>query len=477
MASRLAAGLLSSGYRRGDRIAVWGPSEPQWILLEYAICRAGLVIVALNPLYKHAELLHALRAADVRGIFHADQVGAVQPGDVIRSIASELPNRIGIHSFSSDVSELMDAAPAHFRHQAVDPESLFMIQFTSGTTGSPKAAQLSHNAIMTSALNSHRRYGMRSGDRICNGFPLFHVGGSAFATPGAVLLGATALPLRVFKADRTLELLERERCRVFCGVPTMVIAMLEDPSFDRRDLSPLELLVIGGATLPTELLPIWEQRFGAQVINGYGQTESCGATAGIGPGDPADKKANTSGVAFPGVSLKLVDTSGTIVPHGVPGEVCYQGPGRMMGYRDSTPEVETIDADGWLHSGDVATMDHEGFITIVGRAKDMIIRGGENLSPAEIERLILQYPGVSQVAVVGIPDRKCGEEVCAAIKLAEGATPSAEEIRAWCLDRVSRWKVPRYVAFVESLPLTASGKIKKFELRELMVRALSIDGS
>ena len=470
MASQLAAALLSNGYRRGDRIAVWGPSEPQWILLEYAISRAGLVIVTLNPLYKQAELLFALRAVEARGIFHADLVSGVAPGEVIRSIAAELPHLIGIHSFSDGVSRLIKSAPQNSVYEPTDPDSLFMIQFTSGTTGSPKAAQLSHSAIMTSARNSYERYGVLPGDRICNGFPLFHVGGSGFATPGAVLCGATLLPLRVFKAERALELMEQERCRVFFGVPTMMIAMLEDPSFGRRDLSALELLVIGGATLPAELIASWERQFGAQVINGYGQTETCGTTAGVSPGDPAEKKATTSGVPFAGVSLKLIDKTGVVVPHGVPGEVCYQGPGRMIGYRNSAAEADGIDADGWLHSGDLATMDAEGYLRIVGRAGDMIIRGGENLSPAEIEGLILQYPGVSQVAVVGVPDRKYGEEACAVVKLAVGASASAEELRAWCLERVSRWKVPRYIVFVDGLPLTASGKVKKFVLREQMVR-------
>ncbi|MSR00101.1 MAG: AMP-dependent synthetase [Gammaproteobacteria bacterium] len=471
-ASKLASGLLNSGYSPGDRIAVWGPNDPEWVLLEYAISRAGMVIVTLNPLYKRLELLFALQLAEVRGIFHAEEVGGVQLGDVVRSIASELPNLLGIHSFTQGIVQMMEQAPAQFECPEVNPNSLCMIQYTSGTTGNPKAAQISHNAIVTSALNSHRRYGVNTGDRVCHGFPLFHIGGSGCFTPGAALIGATSLPLRIFKSDRALQILEQERCRIFSGVPTMVIAMLEDPSFEQRDLSALEVLVIGGAPIQVEMLREWERRFGVGVINGYGQTETCGATSGTCASDPAEKRAVTSGVAMSGVSIKLVDKIGTIVPHGVRGELCYQGPGRMIGYRALPFQSEAQEDDDWLHSGDLATMDSQGFITIVGRVKDMIIRGGENLSPTEIEGLLLQHPAVSQVAVVGLPDSKYGEEVCAAIKLAAGSTVSAEELRTWCFERISRWKVPRYIVFIESLPLTPSGKVRKFMLKDQLQKML-----
>jgi len=475
--SKLATGLLSLGYQVGDRVAVWGPSYPEWILIEYAISRAGLVIVTLNPLYKQAELLYALDVVQVRCIFHADEVSGVQLRSVIEAVASQLPNLSGIYSFSDGVRALMAGASDTCDFPVVDPDRLFMIQYTSGTTGNPKAAQLSSNAIVTSALNAHRRYGIESGDRVCSAFPLFHVGGSGVFTPGAALIGATTLPVRIFKADRTLELLEQERCRVFAGVPTMVIAMLDDPSFAQRDLSALQLLIIGGAQVPVNLIPIWERRFGAQLINGYGQTETCGVTSSTSAGDPVEKKATTCGVAAPGVSIKLIDQAGGIVPHGVRGELCYQGPGRMMGYRDPEQTAQTIDAEGWLHSGDLATMDPQGFVTIVGRSKDMIIRGGENLSPIEIEGLLLQHPDVSTVAVVGVPDVKYGEEVCAVVVLVPDSALTTEELRSWCAERVSRWKVPRYVVFVDRLPLTPSGKVMKFKLREQMASALQLTGA
>ncbi len=472
--SRLAASLLAQGYQAGDRIAVWGPSYPEWILIEYAISRAGLVLVTLNPLYKQAELLYALQAAAVSAIFHADEVSGVALSTVIAQVATDIPTLRGIYSFSNGLTKLLEEAPAFIELPAVDPTKLFMIQYTSGTTGQPKAAQMSHQSIITSASNTHRRWEVTSGDRVCHGFPMFHIGGSGCCTPGAILMGATTLPLRVFKADRALDLLEHERCRLFIGVPTMITAMLEHPSFKSRDLSALKMLIIGGAPVPIPMIHTWEEAFGAQVINSYGQTETSGVSTSCRAHDPADKKATTSGVAVPGVSLKVVDQAGAVVSHGVPGELCFQGPGRMIGYRNDTQHVGAIDADGWFHSGDLATMDSQGFIKIVGRAREMIIRGGENLSPVEMENLILQHPLVSQVAVVGVPDAKYGEEACAAVILKPESRLVADELRAWCLERISRWKVPRYVVFIDTLPLTPSGKVKKFILRDQMKASLSL---
>lgn len=474
-AARLATALLALGYAPGERIAVWGPNHPHWILLEYALAKAGLVIVALNPLYKRAELVYALNTSQVVAIFHADAVAGVALRDVVDEAARDVPSLRQRYSFTADVERLLADTPRAGALPSVDPAGLFMIQYTSGTTGSPKAAQLPHGAVATIGRNSYRCWQFGEGDRVCHGFPLFHVGGSCNSTPGSMLVGTTTLPLYIFKARQTLDILEQERCTGFLGVPTMLTAMLEDPTFAARDLSALRCIIVGGAPVPLKLLQRCEDAFGAQIINGYGQTETCGVTSSALANDSAAHKTQTSGIALPGISIKIVDDQGHVVPRGQAGELCYDGPGKMLGYGDAEANRRAFDTAGWLRTGDLASMDEHGYIRIVGRAKEMIIRGGENLFPAEIENYLLEHPAVAEVAVIGLPDPKYGEEVCAVLRPRDAAHPSAEEIRAWCNERVSRWKVPRYVAFIEAMPMTPSGKIKKFVLQDIMTRRFGLD--
>ena len=462
----LAGALLARGYRPGDRIAVWGPNHPHWILLEYALAKAGMVIVALNPTYRQAELEFAMNSSQSVAIFHADVVSGVPLGSIIDAVsAPALRERF---SFSAGVELLLQEFSAEPLLPAVGPQDLLMIQYTSGTTGTPKAAQLSHAAVATSAYNSYKLWGFGNGDRVCHGFPLFHVGGSGNSTPGAMMVGAATLPLCVFRARETLDILESERCTAFIGVPTMLVRMLEEPGFSGRDLSALKVVIIGGAPVSLRLLRECESAFGVDVINGYGQTETCGLTCSTICGDSADIKTGTNGRPITGVSVKLVDTQGVIVPCGTVGELCYDGPGKMLGYANVSAEQGGFDAEGWLRSGDLAIMDEQGYVRVTGRAKEMIIRGGENLYPAEIENHLLIHPDIAEAAVIGLPDARYGEEVCAVLRAANPAHASPEEIRAWAGERISRWKVPRYVVFVDAMPLNPSGKIKKFELRDTM---------
>lgn len=294
-ATRLAAALLERGYLPGQRIAVWGPNHPHWILLEYALAKAGLIIVALNPLYKQAELSFALNTAGVVAIFHADIVGGVELHTIIDAVADSVPTLRQRYSFTSDVETLLQEAPAAISLPHVDPAGVLMIQYTSGTTGTPKAAQLTHAAVASIASQSYRLWGFGNEDRVCHGFPLFHVGGSGNSTPGAMLVGATTLPLYVFKARQTLEILEKERCTGFIGVPTMVMAMLEDATFGQRDLSALRVIIIGGAPVPLRLLQQCESVLGVAVFNGYGQTETCGVTCSTVGSDSVEHKTQTSG--------------------------------------------------------------------------------------------------------------------------------------------------------------------------------------
>ncbi len=471
----LAAALLHRGYQPGDRIGVWAPNCPEWILLEYAIAKAGLVLVALNPLYKRAELEFVLRDSRIAGLFHADEIGGSSPAPIIEAAAANAPDLREYLPFSGIHALVRKAGRQPAVGVEVDPAGTFMIQYTSGTTGTPKAVRLSHGAITTTAMNSYRLWGLTEGSRVCHGFPLFHVGGSGNSVPGAALNGASTLPLYIFKAGITLDILEREECTAFIGVPTMLLAMLEDPTIGSRSFERLQKIIVGGAPVTEELLQRCRIAFGAEVTNCYGQTETCGVTTTTLAADTDRKKTCTSGRPLAGVSVAIRNDAGLAVPRGQVGELYYRGPGAMCGY-GAFPSI-TEPALEWIASGDLARMDEDGYVTIVGRKKEMIIRGGENLSPVEIETLMRGHPEILDVAVIGVPDQKYGEELCAVVRRAQNATATGEDIRSWCAERISRWKVPRYVEFIDEFPLTPSGKIRKFVLQDQMTDRLGLPHS
>ncbi|WP_019528287.1 class I adenylate-forming enzyme family protein [Dasania marina] len=474
MSTQLACALLVEGYKAGDKIAIWAPNSPEWILLEYALAKAGLVIVALNPLYKKAELEYTLQASAVKGIFHAETISGNPLRPIVDEVKHKVPSLQGIYSLHQGIEKLIAKNVSTDVLPVVDPDSCLMIQYTSGTTGQPKAAQLSHRGVATTARNSYLTWGFGAGDRICHGFPLFHVGGSGNSTPGAALVGATTLPLYIFKAGRCLDILEQEQCTGFIGVPYMLTAMMEHENFKQRDFSALKYIVIGGACVPSSLIHQCEQAFGVEIINGYGQTETSGVMTSTVASDSSDIKSTTSGKPLPGVSLKVIAKNGDILPCNTVGELCYQGPGKMLGYRNHPDPASIFDSEGWLYSGDLATINENGDIQIVGRAKEMIIRGGENLSPSEIESYFCQHPDIAEAAVIGLPDQKYGEEACAVLLPISDDHISEDNIRQWCLENLSRWKVPRYIVFHKSLPKTASGKVQKFLLRETMIKHFNL---
>lgn len=473
-ATRLAVALIERGFVPGERIAVWGANHAEWVLLEYAIAKAGLVLVALNPLYKLGELEFALRDSNAAGIFHADRIGASIPAEIISEARKNVPGLRYVQCFSGIGNELMRGATGQLTPLAIDPDDLFMIQYTSGTTGVPKAVRLSHRAITTTARNSYQTWGLGEKSRVCPGFPLFHVGGSGNSIPGAGLVGATTLPLYIFKPAVTLDILEREECTAFIGVPTMLIAMLDDPSLSGRSLQNLKTIILGGAPVTRNLLQRCQDVLGADVINCYGQTETCGVTTTTTPTDSADTKTQTSGTPLTGVSVAIRDERGQSVPRGEIGELHYRGPGGMLGYGSSPDAADNRGALRWIASGDLATMNADGFIAIVGRKKEMIIRGGENLSPVEIESYMKNHEAIRDVAVVGVPDAKYGEVACAVVSVHQGVDITGPEIRQWCADRISRWKVPEYVEFVDEFPLTPSGKIQKFILQQHIATRLGL---
>lgn len=470
-ATRLAASLLAVGYEPGDRVAILAPNHPEWLMLEYAFAKAGLVLVALNPLYKESEIEFTLTDSNARGLFYADEIGGIPLRDLVETVRRRTPDIRYTHPLSSVTSDLLASAPDTLVDVNVDPHSTFMIQYTSGTTGVPKAVRLSHHAIATTAKNSYKLWGLEGG-RVCHGFPLFHVGGSGNSAPGAMLNGATTLPLYIYKPNIALDVLEKERCTAFLGVPTMVYGMLNDPSIKGRSFDAMKTFIIGGAPVPRDIIDRCADVFQADVINCYGQTETCGVTATTRISDSVDVKVRTSGAPLAGVSVAIKDTKGATVPHNHVGELHYKGPGRMTGY-GSQPSPQD-GAEEWMPSGDLAQMDAQGFVTIVGRKKEMIIRGGENLSPAEIENYMREHAAVRDIAVIGLPDHKYGEEVCAVVVRAPSDNTTADELRAWCANRISRWKVPRYIEFVDAFPLTASGKVRKFVLQERMFERLNL---
>ena len=475
ISTNLAKAFVDAGFNPGDTVGVWGPNHPEWILTEYALAKAGLRIVTLNPLYKEQELIFALNTVSAVAIVHAEAIGDVKCLNVINTIKNKIPSLKHSYSFNEGLKSLIKKGQASDSSlPIVDPNDIFMIQYTSGTTGLPKAAQMTHQSLITSSKNSHVRWQISSNQRVCHGFPLFHIGGSACMTLGAAATGAVSLPLYIFKPDVTLNILQNEKCSVFIGAPVLLTAMLEVPNFKEYDLSALKCLIVGGSNPPIELLKKFSDEFDADVINGYGMTETCGLTSTALPSDPPELKA-IAGLALPGVSLRVVDKNNEIVENNTPGELLYKGPGLMKGYGNLPDGSSGINDDGWFPTGDLATMNEEGYINIVGRAKEMIIRGGENLYPIEIENYLLEHPGVLEVAVIGLPDKKYDEECCAVVRVDSTKLNSPDQLQNWCKKRISRWKVPKYIFFVDSFPITPSGKIQKYKLQEQYIQDLNLD--
>jgi fatty-acyl-CoA synthase len=473
VSSNLARGFISLGLSRGDAVGVWGPNHPEWIIIEYALAKAGLKLVTLNPLYKSRELIFALNTSQVVALMHASSIPNIDVDQIIIEAKNDVPSLLHTLNFHEDLHTLiLQGKSKNFLLQPPDPSEVFMIQYTSGTTGVPKAAQMTHQGLITTSRNSHIRWKITHEQKVAHGFPLFHIGGSACMTLGACSLGATSLPLYIFKPSVTLDILEKEECTTFIGAPVLLTAMMEDPSFPQRNLSKLTTIVVGGSNPPIEFLKKCEQAFQVTMINGYGMTETCGLTSTALPDDPPSLKA-IAGIAMPGVSLKIVGQGNQTLACDETGELFYKGPGLMQGYSNLDDGSSGILEDGWFPTGDLATMNSDGYINIVGRAKEMIIRGGENLYPIEIENYLLEHPGVLEVAVIGLPDEKYDEECCAIIRKDSNHLRDEQELREWCQSRISRWKIPRYFFFTETFPVTPSGKIQKFKLRQKYAELIS----
>jgi fatty-acyl-CoA synthase len=469
--TKLAAGLLGAGMQPGEKVGVWFPNHPEWLLLQWAIAKAGLVIVTLSPLYKERELKHALTLAEVAWIFCLDELGSMRPFELVQSLRPSLPSLRGVFAVGRHLHDFMSGGDLSVSLPSVRRDSLCMIQFTSGTTGTPKGVQLSHANLIETATAVHRVWKVKAGDRLGHGFPLFHIGGSGVLSIGSVIMGSATLPMRIFDAGRALDIIETERCTAFLAVPTMYIRMMEVNAVSPRDLTSLGWLSSGGSVMKDELRHEIEHVFGAPVLNVYGQTET-GGLISSGCSDEAEEiRGSRVGRPLPGVTVKAVDSSGTEVPNGQPGELWYHGPGGMIGYIGDARVGDGPSGD-WIATGDRGLVHEDGTLSIIGRATDMIIRGGENISPAETEEVIREMAGVAEVAIVGVPDETYGEEICAFVRLDGTRMLAEEEVRSHCAVVLSRWKVPRFVFFTDGFPTTPSGKIQKFILREEAIKKL-----
>jgi fatty-acyl-CoA synthase len=476
--SERAAAALLARFAPGDRVAVWAPNIPEWVVLEMAAGLAGIVLVTVNPSYRPGELAYVLKQSRASGIFYVSEFRGNPMASSLEQVQPDLEDLRETINFK-DWGEFVASAPSGGSAGGaaalpdVTPGMPAQIQYTSGTTGFPKGAYLHHRGIVNNARLTALRMGVQEGDVWLNPMPLFHTGGCVLGALGNVWAKATHIPVLMFDPGLVLELIETERANVMGGVPTMLIALMEHPDFATRDLSSLRSVLSGGSTVPADLVRRIESTLGVRFGIVYGQTEASPVITQTRPDDTPDDKALTIGQPQEQQEVRIVDAaSGEVVPVGQIGEIQSRGYNVMLGYFEMPDATaETIDDEGWLHTGDLATMDERGYLRIEGRLKDMVIRGGENLYPREIEELLFTHPAVAEVAVLGVPDDKWGEELACVVRRAAGHEAVTEqELRTFVRDRLSPQKAPRIWAFLDELPLTPSGKIQKFVLREQFVK-------
>ncbi len=501
-----AAGLLAIGLKPGDRLAIWSPNSPQWLITQFATARIGVILVTINPAYKSSELEYALNKSGAIALVLSPDFKKLNYLSILRDLAPELANsepgklqspvlnhlktvivtrgdaepgtaEPGTYSFAQ-VAAI--AGPASRQRldsvtDSLDPDDPINIQFTSGTTGSPKGATLTHYNIVNNGRFTVSRLHLTQRDTLCIPVPLYHCFGMVLGTLGCVSVGACMVfPDEGFDAATTLAALTAERCTALYGVPTMFVAMLESKQFDASALSTLRTGIMAGAPCPEEVMKmVMTQMHMSEVTIAYGMTETSPVSMQNHIDDPLIKRVATVGRIHPHTEVKIVDESGRVTPVGQSGELCTRGYLVMQGYwNDASRTDQSIDAAGWMHSGDLAVIDAEGYCAIVGRVKDMLIRGGENIYPREIEELLFQHPKIQQAQVFGVPDKRLGERVCAWVVLQVGETMTETDLQEYCRERMAIFKVPEYVRFKDELPMTATGKPQKFVMRDRMIAEL-----
>lgn len=499
----LAAGFIALGLEPGDRVGIWSPNNAEWVLAQFASAKAGLILVTVNPAYRIAELHHALRKSGCKALVLATEFKGSRYLAMLRAITPELnsshPGKLKaaqlpdlkwvIHLDSTAEPGMLPFADVQQRGTAAERNKLaalqqdrqfdepINIQFTSGTTGAPKGATLTHHNILNNAFFVAEAMGLREGDRLCIPVPLYHCFGMVMSTLACITHGATMVfPSAGFDPLAVLQAIQAERCTALHGVPTMFIAEMEHPEFKRFDLSSLRAGIMAGSPCPIEVMRrVMDSMHMRDITIAYGMTETSPVSFQSAIDDPIERRVSTVGRIQPHLEVKIVDIQGRVVPRGVPGELLTRGYSVMLGYWDDPQQTaEAIDAAGWMHTGDLATLDAEGYCNIVGRIKDMVIRGGENVYPREVEEFLFQHPKIEAVQVVGLPDQKYGEELCAWIKLRSGETMTEEEVREFCQGQIAHYKIPHYICFVSEFPMTITGKIQKFIIRQQMIEQLGL---
>ncbi len=497
-----AYGLFKLGLKKGDRVGMWGPNSPEWLVTQFATARLGLVLVNINPAYRVSELEYALNKVSCRAIVTAEQFKSSNYLAMLKSLAPELAAHGSGHLHAAKLPHLefiiktgndpetgmlrfedlngapdaQDIAALDAIAAALHPDDAINIQFTSGTTGSPKGATLTHRNIVNNGYFTVATMAFAPDDRLCIPVPLYHCFGMVMGVLGCVSTGATMVfPGEGFDPRVTLETVARERCTALYGVPSMFAAMLDVANFNSYDLKSLRAGVMAGAPCPVELMKrVNSEMHMSEVTICYGMTETSPVSFQSAIDDPLERRVSTVGRVHPHVEVKIVDGDGHTVPVGVAGEICTRGYSVMLGYWDDDRRTREAVKDGWMHTGDLGVIDEEGYGSIVGRLKDMVIRGGENIYPREVEEFLIKYPKIREVQVFGVPDDHFGEELCAWIVCREGQSADEDEIRAFCKDKISHYKVPKYIRFRQELPMTATGKAQKYKMRDEMIAELGL---
>ena len=496
-----AAGLLALDLQPGDRIGIWSPNNIEWVIAQFATAKAGLILVNINPAYRKAELIYTLNKVACKALILAREFKSSHYIGVLRDIApaintskkghlslSALPSLRSLIVISDepvagmfrfdDIADMASADAAEqleTRARLSQPDDAINIQFTSGTTGLPKGATLTHFNVLNNGYFSGQAMGFTDRDRLCIPVPLYHCFGMVLGVLASVTHGATMVfPSAAFEPRAVLEAVSEERCTALHGVPTMFIAELEHTDFETFDYSHLRTGIMAGAPCPIEVMrKVISKMNMKEVTIAYGMTETSPVSFQSATDDPLEKRVATVGRIHPHVQVKIIDEHSRVVPRGTSGELCTRGYSVMLGYWGEEEKTkEDIDKAGWMHTGDLAVIDEEGYCDIVGRVKDMVIRGGENIYPREIEEYLFQHPKIQEAAVFGIPDEKYGEAVVAWIRLNEGETADEDEIRQYCKEQIAYYKVPKHFVIVDEFPMTVTGKIQKFKMRESTIKNL-----